>query len=93
VPFFVQTTGDLNNRNDVFSKLAINVGKATKGGDDSLKRAAEEEDSLPAMAGVEAGSAMEMNAEMQKKLKDKTTKLMQRRVERWDELMQRQGRR
>jgi BNR repeat-like domain len=93
VPFFVQTTGDLNNRNDVFSKLAINVGKGTKGGEDSLKRAAEEEDNLPAVAGAEAEGAMDMGAEMQKKLKDKTTKLMQRRVDRWDEVMQRQGRR
>jgi BNR repeat-like domain len=93
VPFYVQTTGDLNNRNDVFSNLAISIGRSSSGGSAALKRAEEEQDKLPAMAAQEASGAMEMTAEMQQKLKNKTTLLMQRRVDRWDAVMQqRQGR-
>ncbi len=93
VPLYVQTTGDLNNRNDVFSSLAISIGRATSGGSAALKRAEETEDKLPAVAAREASAAMQMTEEMQQKLKNKTTLLMQRRVDRWDAVVQqRQGR-
>jgi hypothetical protein len=92
VPFYVQTTGDLNNRNDVFSNLAISIGRSSSGGSAALKRAEEEQDKLPAVAAQEASGAMEMTAEMQQKLKNKTTLLMQRRVDRWDDVMQQRGR-
>jgi BNR repeat-like domain len=92
VPFYVQTTGDLNNRNDVFSELAISIGRATKGGGDSLKRAAEEEDKLPAVVAQEASGAMQMTAEMQQKFKEKTTRMMQRRIDSWDAVRERNGR-
>ncbi len=90
VPFYVQTTGDLNNRNDVFSKLAITIGRANSNSG-ALKRAEEADDKLPAMAAKEAAGALEMTTEMQQKLKDKTTLMMQRRVDRWDALQQRRG--
>jgi hypothetical protein len=92
VPFYVQTTGDLNNRNDVFSELAISIGRATKGGGDSLKRAAEEEEKLPAVVAQEASGAMQMTAEMQQKFKEKTTRMMQRRIDNWDAVRERNGR-
>ena len=88
VPFFVQTTGDLNNRNDVFSNLAISIGRANSSSG-ALKRGEEAEDKAPAMAAKETTGALEMTAEMQQKLKDKTTLMMQRRVDRWDAVIQR----
>ena len=88
VPFYVQTTGDLNNRNDVFSNLAISIGRASSNSG-ALKRAEEAEDKAPAMAAKEATGTLEMSPEMQQKLKDKTTLMMQRRVDRWDAVVQR----
>jgi BNR repeat-like domain len=90
VPFYVQTTGDADNRNDVFSELAISIGRANANSG-SLKRAEEAEDKLTATAAKEANAALEMTAEMQQKLKDKTTLMMQRRVDRWDIVQQRRG--
>jgi hypothetical protein len=92
VPFYVQTTGDLNNRNDVFSNLAISIGRGSTGGSAALKRAEEEQDKLPAMTAQEASGAMQMTQAMQQKLKNKSTLLMQRRVDRWDAVMQQRGR-
>jgi hypothetical protein len=79
---------DLNNRNDIFSELAITIGRANSNSG-ALKRAEEADDKLPAMAAKEATGALEMTVEMQQKLKDKTTLMMQRRVDRWDAVMER----
>jgi hypothetical protein len=89
VPFYVQTTGDVNNRNDVFSELAITLGRGS--GNSALRRAAEDEDNLIALPGQEADGAMEMNAQMQKKLQNKATLMMQRRVDQWDNMLQRRS--
>jgi BNR repeat-like domain len=91
VPFYVQTTGDLNNRNDVFSELAITLGRASRGGSSALQRAAEDEDNLIALPGVEADATVEMTAQMQKKLQSKATLMMQRRIDRWDDMVQRRA--
>ena len=88
VPFYAQTTGDLNNRNDIFSELAITIGRANSNSG-ALKRAEEADDKLPAVAARQATGALEMTDEMQQKLKDKTTLMMQRRVDRWDAVMER----
>jgi BNR repeat-like domain len=89
VPFYVQTTGDLNNRNDVFSELAITLGRGSRSGNSALQRAAEDEDNLIALPGLEADGAMEMTVQMQKKLQSKATLMMQRRIDRWDDMVQR----
>ncbi len=90
VPFYAQTTGDLNNRNDIFSELAITIGRGSSGSA-ALKRAQELEDQLPAVAAQEAETAMQMTADMQQKLKDKTKLLMQRRMDRWEAVRQQLG--
>jgi hypothetical protein len=81
----------LNNRNDVFSELAITLGRGSRSGNSALQRAAEEEDNLVALPGVEADGAMEMTAQMQKKLQSKATLMMQRRIDRWDDMVQRRA--
>ncbi len=84
VPFFVRTTGDLNNRNDVFSSLAITLRRNADAGN-ALRIAKEEEDKLPAVAALEEEAPMQMTAEMHKKMGLKNKVLMQRRVDNWAE--------
>ncbi len=92
VPFYVQTTGDLNNRNDVFSELAISLRRSgIETNDAALRRAEEEENQLPSQTAEQAAGALQMTGEMQQKLKGKMTTLMQRRVDRWDALMEKRG--
>lgn len=60
VPFFVKTTGDLNNRNDVFSHLALNrlLAGAATGAAQVERQVAQEEAALPAMSVQGTGRAM-----------------------------------
>jgi BNR repeat-like domain len=92
VPFYAQTTGDLNNRTDIFSELAINALKRSNADQgSSAKRVEEEEEALPSHAAFAAAAAVQMTDEMQQKRKAKVDRLMQGRVDKWMELQQRRA--
>lgn len=84
VPFFAKTTGDLNNRNDIFSTLAISLRRNADSGN-SLQIAKEEEAKLPAVAATEEATPMQMTPELKKQMGLKNKLLMQRRVDKWAE--------
>ena len=84
VPFFAKTTGDLNNRNDVFSTLAVSLRRNADSGN-SLQIAKEEEAKLPAIAAAQEVTPMQMTPELQKQIGLKNKLLMQRRVDKWAE--------
>jgi hypothetical protein len=60
VPFFVKTTGDIANRNDVYSHLSLLgiLAGAASGAREVERRVAEEEAALPAMSVQGTGRAM-----------------------------------
>jgi hypothetical protein len=89
IPFYAQTTGDLTNRNDIFSSLAL-AGLA-KNSSAAVQNAAQAESKLSTLAALETGADLQMTADMQQKISSKNTTLLQRRIDNWDAVVQKRN--
>jgi hypothetical protein len=82
-PFFARTTGDPNNRNDIFSQLALSFGAASSvSREDAMRKDAEEEAKLPA-AQARTAAPMAMTPALQEKLNKRIEEMKQRREAEW----------
>jgi hypothetical protein len=86
IPFFAKTTGDLNNRNDVFSHIALGPTLRAAANDSAAieKQVDEEEAAMPVLNVQGKGrAAPAMTADLRQRSKQNIERVMSQRVQQW----------
>jgi hypothetical protein len=91
VPFFAQTNDhDLDNRTDIFSELALVLGRSAAESDALRQGAEEEEANLPEVE-AETAAPVQMTPQLRQRVHESVMRVMQRRIPTWDEVMTRRA--